>query len=655
MININNLTMGFTERTLFKDVSFSIFPNEKIGLTGPNGAGKTTLFSIVLGDMEPVAGSVQIQKNIKIGYLPQEVKFSSERTVMEELTEGDDHIKKLMNEKRKLEDNEKAGSDRYGDVLHQLEVLGIYDLEHRAEKILTGLGFKEEEFHKPVLQLSGGWQMRTLLAKLLTYSYDLLLLDEPTNYLDLSATIWLKQFLYSYNGAFVLISHDRLFLNDVTNYTIILEGAQITKLKGNYEAYEEQKASQQKSLAKRQKVVEKKRQQLERFTQRFHAQPNLASAVRNKKKMIERLEKIELDRDTKSIGSFDFTNVKPSGYVVSHLTDVSKSYGEKKVYAHLDYEIIKGQKVCLVGPNGAGKSTLLKMLAGNIEPDSGTIKIGHQVDRGYFSQTRMDVLNPNNTAFEEVIKSAPKGLPAVKARSLLGLFNYRGDDVFKQVKILSGGEKSRLILAKLLINPPNFMLLDEPTTHLDLDGVKALTTAFQQYEGTICFISHDLFFIREIADSITEVEGGSVKNYPGGLEYYLDKKGHKDTIQSKKKSSNKGGNPSKNAPKGDGKAEKLNVKTTTGKSEASEMYQKHKQAKKRKNQIKNELKRLEKELKKLETESYVKARFLSKSLGNRDAAVIKEYGKRLKDIQTRQREIEKLMREMREENQRIEK
>ncbi|MCK4882702.1 MAG: ABC-F family ATP-binding cassette domain-containing protein, partial [Candidatus Omnitrophica bacterium] len=460
MITINNITMGFTKRTLFKDVTLSIFPKEKIGLSGPNGSGKTTLFSIILGQMEPLAGNVQIQKNINIGYLPQEAKFDSKKTVMEELTEGDDRIRKLMDGKRKLEDTLKADTDRYGDVLHELEQLGIYEVEHKAEKILMGLGFKTSDFHRPIIELSGGWRMRTLLAKMLTYPYDLLLLDEPTNYLDLGATLWLKDFLANYQGAFVLISHDRVFLNDVTNYTIVLEGAQMAKVKGNYNTYEQQKGIQQKSLERRKKVVDKKRQQLERFAQRFHAQPNRAAAVRNKRKMIEKLENIELAHDEESIKDFEFSDIKQSGYMVTQLLGVGKSYGDNTVYENLDLEIVKGQKVCLVGPNGAGKSTLLKMLAGVLKPDSGEIRQGHQVDNGYFSQTRLDVLNPNRTAFDEV-SMAGKNVQAVKVRSLLGLFNYRGDDVFKHVKVLSGGEKSRLILAKLLIDPPNFMLLDE--------------------------------------------------------------------------------------------------------------------------------------------------------------------------------------------------
>jgi len=650
MITITNLTMGFTQRTLFKDVSFSIFPKEKIGLTGPNGAGKTTLFSIILKDQETVAGEIQVQKNLSIGYLPQESKFSSQRTVMEELTEGDSRIKKLMNEKRKLEDENKAATERYGDVLHELEQLGIYELENRAEKILTGLGFKPGDFHKPIVELSGGWQMRTLLAKLLTYPYNLLLLDEPTNYLDLSATLWLKNFLGEYQGAFVLISHDRVFLNDVTNYTIILEGAKMVKVKGNYGAYERQKGADYKTMEKKQKVVEKKRQQLERFTSRFHAQPNRASAVRNKRKMIEKLENIELPRDQMSIGQFDFTDIPSSGYLVADLNNVSKSYGENQVYAELSLEITRGQKVCLVGPNGAGKSTLLKMLAGVLKADAGSIKYGHQVEYGYFSQTRLDILNPNRNAFEEVMASAKEGTQAVKARSLLGLFNYHGDDVFKPVKVLSGGEKSRLILAKLLINPPNFMLLDEPTTHLDLDGVKALTTAFQKYSGTMCFISHDLYFIKNVADHIADVNHGSLKFYPGGLDYYLDKKDEAvAVVKQEKKEKQK---------KEEKKASKLNSGIKAHEEEKQyikEIHQKHKKARNRIAQIKVEIKNLQKELKELETESYIKSRKMSELYEGKDAQLIKEYGKRLKDIVRRQREIDVGIRILNEEKNKISK
>ena len=644
MITINNLSKNFTDRTLFKDVTLSIFRGEKIGLTGPNGAGKTTLFSIILGSMESTDGQVQLEKNINIGYLPQESKFSSERTVLDEVSAGDDRICNLLTEKHQLEEENKADSMRYGDILHELEQLGFYELEHKAEKILMGLGFKMEDISRPVKHLSGGWQMRTLLAKLLVYPYDLLLLDEPTNYLDLEATLWLKDFLAKHDGTFVMISHDRVFLNDVTNYTIILDNGQMTKVKGNYEAYLEQKMIQGRGLEKRQKVVEQKREQLERFAQRFHAQPNRAAAVRNKRKMLERLEEIDLPQERKSIKDFEFPPTKPSGYVVASANRLCKSYGDKKVYDKLDLEIIKNQKVCLVGPNGAGKSTLLKMLAGVLEPDSGHVKLGHQVERGYFSQTRLDVLNPHRTALDELASAVSGSYPAVKLRSLLGIFNFRGDDVFKPVSVLSGGEKSRLILAKLLLNPPNFILLDEPTTHLDIDGVEALSDAFKKYQGTLCFISHDLFFVQEIANMIIEVNQGQIRTYPGGLEYYLEKKKHGETLET-----------TIHHEERKIREKEKEDRRKIAEAESQKMRQAHmahQQAVKRVREIKEEIKVLEKEFKELETESYVKARFIANSYG-KDPALIKDYGKRMKWIPLRLREIEARIKYLNEEKERI--
>lgn len=647
MITLNNVTMGFTQRTLFKDVTLSIFKNEKIGLTGPNGAGKTTLFHLILADMEPVEGSVQIQKNLNIGYLPQETHFDSTRTVLEELTKGDSRIKAFMDEKRKLEDEGKADSPRYGDILHELEQAGIYELEHKAEKILSGLGFSQSDFHKPIKQLSGGWQMRTFLAKLLVYPYDALLLDEPTNYLDLPATLWLKDFLAAYPGTFVLISHDKVFLNDVTNYTIVLDAGKITKVKGNYEAYEEQKQTDLKTLEKKQKVVEKRREQLERFTQRFHAQPNRAAAVRNKRKMLERLEEIVIPQETVSIGDFEFPPTTRSGHTVISLEKISKSYADKKVYDGIDLEVTRGQKVCLVGPNGAGKSTLLKMLAGVVSQDSGEIKYGHQVQLGYFSQTRLDVLNPERNAFEEVASVSTQTIPALKIRTLLGIFNFRGDDVFKPVKVLSGGEKSRLILAKLLIQPPNFILLDEPTTHLDIDGVEALTKCFQAYDGTLCFISHDLYFIQQVANYIIEVNNGQLTIYSGGLDYYLEKKANKEAHF-------KEGQKQKKVEEEKLKEGKQPKERHDEDHKFSHLHRAHKVALARVEEIKKEIKLLEKEQKELETESYVKARFLGESYG-KDKQVLKEYGQRLKYIQERQREIEATIKKLREEKEKISK
>ena len=646
MITISNLSKNFDERMLLEDVSLSIFPGERIGLTGPNGAGKSTLFQIILGQMEPTSGMVNIQKGINIGYMAQEAKFASDRTVMEEMTSGDEEIRRLMEEKHKLEDEHKADSPRYGDVMEQLEHKGIYELEHKAEKILTGLGFKEEDFHKPIAHLSGGWQMRTQLAKMLTYRYDLILLDEPTNYLDLDATIWLKGYLANYDGTFIIISHDKIFLNDVTNYTLVLDDGRMTKVKGNYEAYEEAKEIRNRSLEKQQKVVEAKREQLERFTERFHAQPNRASAVRNKRKMLDRLEVIRVPQEKHSIRDFEFPPTVESGYSVFTMSKINKSYGEKQIYKDLDFEITKGQKLCLVGHNGAGKSTLLKMIAGVLPADSGVRKLGHQVNLGYFSQTRLDVLNPTRTVFEELASATERSVPQAQMRTLLGVFNFRGDDVFKHVRVLSGGEKSRLILAKLLINPPNFICLDEPTTHLDIDGVEALTSCFQKYEGTLCFISHDLFFVKNIANHIVEVVPGELKNYHGSLDYYLEKKAGVDIQKAGQKGK---------APAGpDSKKQFQSALEDIKNQQLKQAHVRHNEALKRLEEIKKDSRALEAESKQLETESYVKSRFLSDSFG-RDTNMIKEYGIRLKEIQKRIRDIVVILDQLKEEKIRISK
>jgi ATP-binding cassette, subfamily F, member 3 len=645
MITITNLSKNFTNRTLFDGVSLSIYRNEKIGLAGPNGAGKTTLFSIIRGDMPSTSGEVQIQKGISIGYLPQESSFSSKRTVMEELTAGDERIIALKNEKKQLEEENKAATMRYGDVLEELEHLGIYELEHRAEKILSGLGFYEGDFHRPIAHLSGGWQMRTLLAKLLTYSYDLLLLDEPTNYLDLNATLWLKDFLSGYPGTFIVISHDKVFLDDVTNYTILLEHSRMVKVKGSYSHYEEQKAVEESSLEKKQKVVQKKKQQLERFCERFHAQPNRAAAVRNKRKMIERMEEVQIQGHRQSMKNFEFPPTARSGHHVLSLEGVQKSYGDVKVYDNLQLDITRSQRVCLIGENGAGKSTLLKIIAGAVEMDQGTRRLGHHVEVGYFSQARLDVLNPEKTVLDEVC-SAKEGVRAQEVRTLLGLFNFHDDDVFKTIQILSGGEKSRVVLAKLLINPPNFILLDEPTTHLDIDGVEALTHAFKKYEGTLCFISHDLFFVQQIANHIVEVDHGRLTHFYGGLDYYLHKRQEKEAQQISRVKE------IKRKEKQESK-QKQGVKKSF--SAVDELKRKHQQALKKIADNKKRLKALDKEKEELEAENYAKARVLSSGHNLRDGDTLKEYGQRLKFIQKRIRAIETEIEAIQDENRQISK
>ncbi len=625
MITVNNLSKNYGRKILFENISLNINQGEKIGLIGPNGAGKSTFFSLILGEIEPASGDVRVNKNTYIGYLAQESNFKSEHTVIQELTEGDERIMRLRREKEELENKNLAGSKRYGEVLHDLETLGFFELEHKAEKILMGLGFKEKDFSRPINQMSGGWQMRTLLAKLLTYHYDLLLLDEPTNYLDLNAALWLKDYLESFRGTFIMISHDRAFLTDVTNYTLILENGSIAKVEGNYEHFEQIKRERRVHLEKQFKEQEKKREQLEKFVSRFHAQPNKAAAVRAKRTALERLEKeaVELPPETReSIGTFRFPATRRSGHKIISLDKVVKNYGEIKVYEGLDFEITQGEKAVLAGENGAGKSTLLKILAGIIEINGGARVVGHNVDIGYFSQTRTDVLNVENTVLQEAYSAAPGYMSEETIRTVLGAFLFTGDDADKKVKVLSGGEKSRLILAKLLIDPPNFLLLDEPTTHLDVDAVEALVRALTDYEGTLVFISHDIYFVRSVANVVYEVREGRIRKFPGSFDYYLEKKDTAEVVIEKSKH------------RVDPHKQRLEQDKLKAKEEERRAKEEEKKRKIHNSAVREGITKLDKKKENLQLESYAKARALSNpKIYQRDDDTARDYGRRLKEIE----------------------
>jgi ATP-binding cassette subfamily F protein 3 len=640
MITISNLSKSYGKKVLFEDICLTINRGEKIGLIGPNGAGKSTLFYLILGETQTSSGDIQVNKNVSIGYLPQESSFHSEQTVIGELTEGDKTIIDLKKEKETLEADNEAGSDRYGEILHKLETLGYFQLEHKAEKILMGLGFKEKDFNRPIKEMSGGWQMRTLLAKLLTFHYDILLLDEPTNYLDLNAALWLKDFLTQFDGTFIMISHDKDFLNDVTNYTLILENGAIFKVKGNYEHYEQIKAQKQLHLEKQFKEQEKKRQQLEKFVSRFHAQPNKAAAVRAKRTVLEKMEKeaIVLPPDPReSIRDFHFPPTTRSGYKVMALQQISKSYGSTPVYKDFDFEIVQGENAVLVGENGAGKSTLLKIMAAVTPIDGGSRIVGHNVGIGYFSQTRMDVLNPENTVLREAYSAAPGYTPESTIRTILGAFLFTGDDADKIVKVLSGGEKSRLILAKLLINPPNLLLLDEPTTHLDVDAVDALIRALTEYSGTIVFISHDIHFVRTVANVVFEVKDGRIKKFPGNFDYYLEKKQEGETKMPESR------------PKAKLDYKKIDEEKQRAKEAEKLRREEERKRKVHNSEVRQNLNKLEKEKEKLKLESYAKARALSDPRIFRDEETVKSYGRRIKDIEKEILEIESEIKKLEKE------
>jgi len=623
MINITNLSKNYGPKILFENISININQGEKIGLIGPNGTGKSTLFSLLLGETEASKGEIRVNKGVHIGYLPQEASFKSEQTVLAELTEGDERIMRLNKEKESLESKNDAGSKRYGELLHELETLGFFELEHKAKKILSGLGFKEKDFNRPIIEMSGGWQMRALLAKLLTYHYDLLLLDEPTNYLDLNAALWLKDYLSGFRGTFIMISHDKAFLTDVTNYTLILENGSIFKVQGNYEHYEQIKAEKRIHLLKQSKEQDKKMEQLEKFVARFHAQPNKAASVRAKRRVLEKMEekKIILPPDLRqSINNFNFPQTRRSGHRVINLNRISKAYGDIQVYKDLDFEIANGEKAVLAGENGAGKSTLLKILAGIVDINDGERVVGYNVDIGYFSQTRTDVLNIENTVLQEAYSAAPGFMGEETIRTILGAFLFSGDDAEKKVKVLSGGEKSRLILAKLLINPPNFLLLDEPTTHLDVDAVDALVRALKDYEGTIVFISHDIYFVRSVANIVFEVKNGLIRKFPGSFDYYIEKR---DTFKEQE---------IVDKPKLQARKQSDEIKE---KVKEEERLRKNEEKKRKSNNtvIRDKINKLVKKKEELQLESYAKARALSSPHFYRDEETAKEYGRRMKEIE----------------------
>ncbi|MCK4918102.1 MAG: ABC-F family ATP-binding cassette domain-containing protein [Candidatus Omnitrophica bacterium] len=621
MIYITNLSKSFGDRILFKDLNLNINRNEKIGLVGPNGAGKSTFLALLLGKQELSSGNIQINKNIRIGYLAQESNFTSETTVLSEVTKGDEVIKNLKKEKDTLESQNKAGTARYGEVLHDLEFHNYFELEYKAKKILSGLGFKESDFNRPINHMSGGWQMRTLLAKLLTCQFDILLLDEPSNYLDLNATMWFKEYLAGFKGSFLMISHDKDFLTEVTNYTLILENGLISKVQGNYDKYQSLIEEKRTYLLKQYNEQEKKKEQLQQFIYRFHGQPNKASQVRTKKRMIEKMEEIVVPPNRReSIRNFSFPKARKSGNRVINLKQISKSYDKIDVYSNFDFEIENREKAVLVGDNGAGKSTLLKILAGIVNTDTGDRIVGYNVDIGYFSQTRMDSLSPENTVFEEAYSAAVGKISPENIRTILGAFLFSGDDVEKNITILSGGEKSRLMLAKLLINPPNFLLLDEPTTHLDIDAVDALIKALQAYEGTLVFISHDVHFVRSIANVVYEVKGGGVRKFPGKFDYYWEKI-IKESKQIDSELKNK----------------KKKIKDTNGnnKTKNGSWRKGLRNRKGYDREIANKIRILRKEKENLELEQYAKARILSKPRSYHVEGVAKECGLRLKEIEIR--------------------
>jgi ATP-binding cassette subfamily F protein 3 len=504
MLTLADVAKSYGTRELFSEVSLFVARTDRYGLVGPNGAGKSTLFNLILGEESPDEGTIEWERGADFGFLPQESAPVGEETVIQIATSG----KKLVPE----------NDDDY-DI--------DWTLEPRAKKILAGLGFREEDHDKPAKSFSGGWVMRAHLARLLVSEPALLLLDEPTNHLDLEALLWFQDYLTRYPGGLVIISHDREFLNTLCTGILELRGGTLNRYTGNYDDYLQEKEARKEQQMARFKNQQREIAHLQKFVDRFGAKASLASRAKSKEKQIERLKEEAIEEPVEDLKrvNFRFPPTPRSGLKVVTLKNVEQAYGDHVVYRDLNFEAERGQKMVLVGPNGAGKSTLLKILAGVIPIRGGTRELGSNVTPGYFAQNRGENLKLDLTVLENVmeLRTAENQLTEQQARTILGAFLFRKDDVFKKASVLSGGEKSRLALARLLVDPPNLLLMDEPTTHLDIPSIDALVHALKQYEGTFIFISHDVYFIRQLAQSVLHVHSGRLTPYAGNYDYYLEK------------------------------------------------------------------------------------------------------------------------------------
>jgi ATP-binding cassette subfamily F protein 3 len=504
MLTIADVAKSYGTRELFSEVSLFVARTDRFGLVGPNGAGKSTLFNLILGEETPDAGTIEWERGADFGYLPQESAPVRDETILAIATSG----KKLIPE----------NDDDY-DI--------DWTLEPRAKKILAGLGFRETDHEKPAKSFSGGWVMRAHLARLLVSEPALLMLDEPTNHLDLEALLWFQDYLSRYPGGLVIISHDREFLNSLCNGILELRSGALNKYTGNYDDYLNEKEARKEQQAAQFKNQQREIAHLQKFVDRFGAKASMASRAKSKEKQIERLKDVAVEEPWEDLKKINFRFPQPprSGLKVVKLEHVQQAYGDHIVYRDLNFEAERGQKIVLVGPNGAGKSTLLRILAGNLAIQGGLRDLGSNVVPGYFAQNRADNLKLDLTVFENVmeLRTNENQLTEQQARAVLGGFLFRKDDVHKKVSVLSGGEKSRLALARLLVNPPNLLLMDEPTTHLDIPSIDSLVNALKNFEGTFIFISHDVYFIRQLARSVLHVHSGRLTPYAGDYDYYLEK------------------------------------------------------------------------------------------------------------------------------------
>src|SRR6201994_459788 len=532
MIRLDNISKQQGHRILFIEASAALQKGEKAGLAGPNGAGKTTLFRMITGEDHPDDGQVVVERGVTIGYFSQDVGEMSGRSAVAEVMDGAGPVSGVAAELKELEaamaDPERADEmetiiERYGEVQHRFQELDGYALESRAREVLAGLSFTQEMMDGDVGALSGGWKMRVALARILLMRPDAMLLDEPSNHLDLESLIWLEQFLKGYDGMLLMTSHDREFMNRIVDKIVEIDSGSLTAYAGNYEFYEQQRA-----LSEKQQQAQFERQQAMlakeiKFIERFKARASHAAQVRSRVKKLDKIERFEPPKRRQTV-TFEFLPAPRSGEDVVMLKNVHKGYGSRSIYEGLNFQVRRRERWCVMGVNGAGKSTLLKLVAGSTEPDEGSVALGGSVKMGYFAQHAMDLLDGEQTVFESLEDSFPQAGQG-SLRALAGCFGFSGGDVEKKCRVLSGGEKARFVMAKMLFDPPNFLVLDEPTNHLDIATKEMLITALSEYEGTMLFVSHDRHFLAALSNRLLELTPDGIHQYGGGYSEYVERTG----------------------------------------------------------------------------------------------------------------------------------
>lgn len=606
MINVHNLTVSFAGEDLFRNISFRLNPGTHIGLVGKNGAGKSTLLKVLAGQIEPSNGEIAYEKDVRIGLLRQDIDFEDGFTVLEETYKAFESIKKVERELQKtnqaLAERTDYESEAYhqlmidvNDLQHQLEILGGYNYKGDTEKVLKGLGFQEADFEKQTDQLSGGWRMRIELAKLLLQNNDVLLLDEPTNHLDIESIIWLENFLKNYPGCAVIVSHDKMFLDHITQRTIEISLGKIYDYNKPYSTYLKLREERRTRQLAAQKNQQKEIEHMEMLIDKFRAKANKASMAQSLIKKLDKMERIEVDEEDHAVMNLDFPVSVNPGKIVIEMENISKSFGPKKVLEHIDLKINRNTKTAFVGQNGQGKTTLAKIIVGELN-HQGHLKLGHNVQIGYFAQNQADYLNGNKTVLDTMIEAATEK-NRKNVRDILGAFLFRGDDVDKYVKVLSGGERNRLALAKMLLHPFNVLIMDEPTNHLDIQSKNVLKNALKNYEGTLILVSHDRDFLQGLTNVVYEFRDHQLKEYLGDIDYYLERRALENMRQVEEKT-------------------KRNTTSSAKKNKGKLSYEQQKELKK----IKNKISKVEKEIHRQE-----------KQIEKKDSALAEDYDKTAAD------------------------